>query len=64
MFFFFFCIYRPGLVLGKLKEAMSIADVVVTSGGVSMGERDYLKQVLLKDLGAQIHFGRVEMKPG
>lgn len=43
---------------------MSTVDVVVTSGGVSMGERDYLKQVLLKDLGAQIHFGRVEMKPG
>uniref|UniRef100_S4RTX6 MoaB/Mog domain-containing protein n=1 Tax=Petromyzon marinus TaxID=7757 RepID=S4RTX6_PETMA len=40
------------------------ADVIVTSGGVSMGEKDYLKQVLTVDLQAQIHFGRVFMKPG
>lgn len=52
------------MVLSKLREALGAADVVVTSGGVSMGERDYLKQVLVKDLGAQIHFGRVRMKPG
>ncbi|KAI4803920.1 hypothetical protein KUCAC02_025565 [Chaenocephalus aceratus] len=32
-------------------------------GGVSMGEKDYLKQVLDIDLHAQIHFGRVFMKP-
>ncbi|KAF3844436.1 hypothetical protein F7725_007599 [Dissostichus mawsoni] len=40
------------------------ADVIITSGGVSMGEKDYLKQVLDIDLHAQIHFGRVFMKPG
>ncbi|KAF4523361.1 hypothetical protein B566_EDAN005515 [Ephemera danica] len=54
----------PGEVLSKLREAMNTCDVVITSGGVSMGEKDYLKQVLVKDLGAQIHFGRVQMKPG
>jgi len=39
------------------------ADVIISSGGVSMGEKDYLKAVL-KSVGANIHFGRVFMKPG
>lgn len=29
-----------------------------------MGEKDYLKRVLVSDLGATIHFGAVLMKPG
>lgn len=48
----------------KLAMAFSEADVVVTSGGVSMGEKDLLKQVVEVDLEATIHFGRVFMKPG
>jgi molybdopterin biosynthesis enzyme len=36
----------------------------VTTGGVSMGEKDLLKEILVADLGAVIHFGRVQMKPG
>jgi molybdopterin biosynthesis enzyme len=36
----------------------------VTTGGVSMGEKDLLKEILVTDLGAVIHFGRVQMKPG
>ena len=47
----------------KLSEAVAKADVIISSGGVSMGEADCLKTVLL-DLGATIHFGRVNMKPG
>lgn len=39
-------------------------DIVVTSGGVSMGDKDLIKEVLLIDLKAKIHFGRVFMKPG
>ena len=38
--------------------------VLVTSGGVSMGERDLLKELLATLPGAQIHFGRLAMKPG
>ena len=37
-------------------------DVLVTSGGVSVGDRDVVK--LLFDEIAQIHFNRVFMKPG
>jgi len=46
----------------KLKEGLEQADVIITSGGVSMGELDLMKP-LLEKLGT-IHFGRVEMKPG
>lgn len=48
----------------SLKSGLEKADVVVSSGGVSMGEKDFLKPVLQDRLGATIHFGRVFMKPG
>jgi len=51
---------------GRLEEtlvsALGKADIVVTTGGVSMGELDLMK-VLLEKLG-KIHFGRLKMKPG
>jgi len=43
-------------------EALSRADMLLTSGGVSMGRRDLMKP-LLEELG-QIYFGRVSQKPG
>ena len=50
----------------KLKEtfelASSSADVIFTSGGVSVGEADFTKQVL-DDVGS-INFWKVAMKPG
>lgn len=48
----------------KLRDAFEISDVVVSSGGVSMGEKDLLKAVLIQEFSATIHFGRVLMKPG
>lgn len=39
-------------------------DVIVTTGGVSMGELDLLKPTIERRLGGTIHFGRVSMKPG
>lgn len=48
----------------KLSVGLEKADVLVSSGGVSMGEKDFLKPVLEDLLGATIHFGRVFMKPG
>lgn len=44
--------------------AFALHDVVITTGGVSMGEYDLVKAVLTVDFGAKIHFGRVNMKPG
>ncbi len=40
------------------------ADILVTTGGVSMGEKDLFKTILEQDLKATIHFGRVLLKPG
>jgi gephyrin len=47
-----------------LKLALSQVDVLVTTGGVSMGEFDLLKPTLERSLEATIHFGRLKMKPG
>lgn len=43
---------------------MRKVDVVITSGGVSMGELDLLKPTIEHSLGGSIHVGRVSMKPG
>ncbi len=45
-----------------LRERIADSDVVITSGGVSMGETDYIKAIL--DELATVHFRRVFMKPG
>ena len=43
---------------------MGECDVVITSGGVSMGEKDFIKPILEERLNTTIHFGRVNLKPG
>lgn len=48
----------------KLRVALREVDVVITTGGVSMGELDLLKPTIERSLGGTIHFGRVNMKPG
>jgi len=51
---------------GELREAilqgLRRADMLLTSGGVSMGRRDLIKPIL-EGLG-EVHFGRVAQKPG
>jgi molybdopterin molybdotransferase len=46
-----------------IREALETADVVVTSGGVSVGERDLVKSTML-DLGVEQVFWGVKFKPG
>lgn len=45
-----------------LKEAASIADLVITSGGASVGEADFIK-VILDEIG-EVGFWKIAMKPG
>ncbi len=45
-----------------VREGLERADVLLTSGGVSMGTRDLIKPIL--DRVANIQFGRVNFKPG
>jgi molybdopterin molybdotransferase len=49
-------------VVHALREAVAAADVVVTTGGISMGEYDCVKDVL-DELGAERVFWRVAQKP-
>lgn len=44
------------------KDAAAIADVVMTSGGVSVGEADFVKETL-DELG-KVDFWKIAMKPG
>ncbi len=46
-----------------LENAISTGDIVIIAGGVSVGERDYVKQVL-QSLGVITDFWRVNVKPG
>ncbi|CZR64959.1 probable gephyrin [Phialocephala subalpina] len=55
---------KSGHLEETLRDALRRVDVVITSGGVSMGELDLLKPTIERSLGGTIHFGRVSMKPG
>jgi molybdenum cofactor synthesis domain-containing protein len=48
---------------GAIQEALETADVVVTSGGVSVGEKDLVKSTML-DLDVRQVFWGVKFKPG
>ncbi|EST06794.1 Molybdopterin binding domain protein [Kalmanozyma brasiliensis GHG001] len=50
--------------LTALRRGLSEADIVLTTGGTSMGESDLLKPLIERSLSGKIHFGRVAMKPG
>ena len=53
----------PDHIGEHLLKAVKTADLVITTGGVSVGKRDYLPQVLRR-LGAQILFQKILIKPG
>lgn len=46
-----------------LESARAGADLLLTSGGASVGERDLVKHVL-EDVGAEFEFRRVSIRPG
>ena len=45
------------------EKALDQSDVVLFSGGVSMGDFDYIPQVL-KDMGVDVVFEKIRVKPG
>jgi molybdopterin molybdotransferase len=53
---------EPEALRGLVVGALEAADVLVTSGGVSVGTHDLVKP-LLESLGT-VHVGRVKLKPG
>ena len=52
----------PQLIERAFREAAANADVVITSGGVSVGEADFVKGIL-GELG-EVVFWKIAMKPG
>jgi molybdopterin molybdotransferase len=54
---------EPLLLREAIAEALSKADVVMTSGGVSVGDRDYVPEVAAA-LGVEKVFWKVAQKPG
>ena len=46
-----------------IENALENYDVLITTGGVSVGDYDFTKPVL-RDLGAEIFFEKVSLKPG
>lgn len=47
----------------RMKQALALSDVVMTTGGVSVGDYDYLPAVYER-LGATVLFDKVMMRPG
>jgi molybdopterin molybdotransferase len=52
----------PQAISDAFQSASEIADVLITSGGVSVGEADFVKQTL--DRLGQVDFWKIAMKPG
>lgn len=54
---------QPEALKEAIAEAIATADIVLSSGGVSVGDYDYVEQIL-ESLGASIHIRAVAVKPG
>ncbi|MBU6450502.1 MAG: molybdopterin molybdotransferase MoeA [Cyanobacteria bacterium REEB67] len=57
------CLDDRAETLAVLTEALAASDVVLTLGGVSVGERDFVKEAF-EELGVRTVFWRVAVKPG
>lgn len=54
---------EPETLKQAIADAVTQADVVLSSGGVSVGDYDYVEQIL-ESLGGKIHVRAVATKPG
>ena len=50
-------------ILNGVKSALEQSDIVVTTGGVSVGDFDFVKDVIV-ELGCEVLFKGVRVKPG
>jgi molybdopterin molybdotransferase len=53
---------QPAVIEARLREAMR-CDAVLSTGGVSVGDRDFIKGVLA-GLGGEMRLWRIRLKPG
>jgi molybdopterin molybdotransferase len=54
---------NPSALTQTINYAINNSDIVISSGGVSVGDYDYIANILTS-LGAEIHFRAVQMRPG
>ena len=54
---------NPVALQETIVHAIKNADIVISSGGVSVGDYDYVDKIL-ESLEAKIHIRAVEMRPG
>lgn len=54
---------RPKALNRTITSALANSDVILSSGGVSVGEYDFVEQIL-ESLGAEFHIRAVSIKPG
>lgn len=54
---------EPRLTLQTIEQASQLADIIISSGGVSMGEHDHVREMALK-AGFTELFWKVNQKPG
>ena len=54
---------QPEALLAAFEKGLSDADILICSGGASDGDRDHT-QAVLSDIGAELLFWRLRMKPG
>ena len=54
---------QPEALKAAIAQALATSDMVLSSGGVSVGDYDYVEQILTS-LGAEIHIRAVAVKPG
>ncbi|KAK0190455.1 hypothetical protein F5146DRAFT_1137290 [Armillaria mellea] len=47
-----------------IRKGLDSTDILITTGGTSMGPTDLLKPVIERHFSGTIHFGRVTIKPG
>ena len=53
---------QPEALEAALSEAATVADAIITTGGVSVGEADFIKEILAR-IG-EVHFWKLNIKPG
>jgi molybdopterin molybdotransferase len=54
---------RPEAIRAKVEGGIRMADCLVSTGGVSVGDYDFVKRVLA-DLGADLRFWKIAVRPG
>lgn len=53
----------PEVLKQTISQAVANADIIISSGGVSVGDYDYVEEIL-ESLNAEIHIRSVGIKPG